>query len=66
MTEHKCSFCGEKETEANVLVGDENGNVYICEDCWEKVGMLLEHTEIEKKAEKKQGGGSPQRRSEEG
>ena len=54
MTEHKCSFCGEKETEVNVLVGDENGNVYICEDCWEKVGMLLEHTEIEKKAEKKQ------------
>ena len=54
MTEHKCSFCGEKETEANVLVGDENGNVFVCESCWEKIGMMLDHPEIEKRAEKEQ------------
>ena len=54
MTEHKCSFCGEKETEVNVLVGDENGNVFVCESCWEKIGMMLDHTEIEKRAEKEQ------------
>jgi ATP-dependent Clp protease ATP-binding subunit ClpX len=52
MTEHKCSFCGEKENEARVLVGDECGNVYICESCWEKVGMMLNHPEIKGKAEK--------------
>ena len=27
MMEHKCSFCGEKENEERVLVGDEMGNV---------------------------------------
>ena len=54
MTEHKCSFCGEKETEVNVLVGDENGNVFVCESCWEKIGMMLDHPEIEKRAEKEQ------------
>ena len=52
MTEHKCSFCGEKEEESRVLVGDENGSVYICESCWEKVGMLLNHPEIKSKAKK--------------
>ena len=52
MKEHKCSFCGEKEEESRVLVGDENGSVYICESCWEKVGMLLEHSEIVSKAAK--------------
>ena len=53
MTEHKCSFCGEKEEEAKVLVGDENGNVFICESCWQKVGVMLQHSEDEKKAEEK-------------
>ena len=41
MTEHKCSFCGVKEDEVKVLVGDESGGAYICEACWEKIGMLL-------------------------
>ena len=54
MTEHKCSFCGEKEDETNILVGDENGNVFVCESCWEKIGMMLDHPEIEKRAEKEQ------------
>ena len=52
MTEHKCSFCGVKEDEVNVLVGDESGGAYICEACWEKIGMLLEHSEIVSKAAK--------------
>ena len=52
MTEHKCSFCGVKEDEVKVLVGDESGGAYICEACWEKIGMLLEHSEIVSKAEK--------------
>ena len=52
MMEHKCSFCGVKEDEKNVLVGDESGNVYICESCWEKVGMMLNHPEIKSTAEK--------------
>ena len=51
MTEHKCSFCGVKEDEVKVLVGDESGGAYICEACWEKIGMLLEHSEIVSKAE---------------
>ena len=54
MTEHKCSFCGRVENEKNVLVGDENGNVFVCESCWEKIGMMLDHTEIEKRTEKEQ------------
>ena len=54
MTEHKCSFCGEKEDETNILVGDENGNVFVCESCWEKIGMMLDHSEIEKRVEKEQ------------
>ena len=50
MTEHKCSFCGVKENEDNVLVGDECGSVYICEACWEKAGMLLERPIVKRKA----------------
>ena len=53
MTEHKCSFCGEKENEERVLVGEENGDVYICESCWQKVGLILQHSEDEKKEEEK-------------
>ena len=54
MTEHRCSFCGVKEDGKNVLVGDEGGGVYICEACWEKVGLVLDHTEIETKEKKEQ------------
>ncbi len=54
MTEHRCSFCGVKEDGRNVLVGDEGGGVYICEACWEKVGLVLDHTEIETKEKKEQ------------
>ena len=35
-----------------MLVGDESGGAYICEACWEKIGMLLEHSEIVSKAAK--------------
>ena len=54
MTEHRCSFCGVKEDGKNVLVGDEGGGVYICEACWEKVGLVLDHTEIKTKEKKEQ------------
>ena len=54
MTEHKCSFCGRAENEKNVLVGNAEDNVFVCESCWERMGILLEHTEIERKEEKEQ------------
>ena len=53
MTEHKCSFCGAKEEKTNVLVGDECGHVFICESCWEKIGMLLERPIVKSKAANK-------------
>ena len=45
MTEHKCSFCGAKEDENNVLVGDSEKKVFICQSCWKTVGMMLDEPE---------------------
>ena len=42
MNGHNCSFCGASEDEQNVLVGDSDKEVYICEDCWKTVGRLLD------------------------
>ena len=41
MMEHKCSFCGAEDTKENVLIGDVDRDVYICQACWRKIGMLL-------------------------
>ena len=54
MSECRCSFCGREENEENVLVGNAADNVFVCEKCWERIGMMLEHSEIEKKAKKMQ------------
>ena len=48
MTEHKCSFCGAKEDENNVLVGDSEKKVFICQSCWKTVGMMLDEPEAER------------------
>ena len=48
MTEHKCSFCGAKEDENNVLVGDSEKKVFICQSCWKTVGMMLDEPEAKR------------------
>ncbi len=48
MTEHKCSFCGATEDESNVLVGDSEKKVFICQSCWKTVGMMLDEPEAER------------------
>ena len=48
MTEHKCSFCGAKENQNNVLVGDSEKKVFICQSCWKTVGIMLDEPEAER------------------
>lgn len=50
MSGHICSFCGAEEEENNVLVGDSDKELFICESCWKTVGMMLD-----KPAEKRAG-----------
>ena len=52
MNGHNCSFCGASEDEQNVLVGDSDKEVYICEACWKTVGRLLDMP-VQEQAHKK-------------
>jgi len=47
--DRKCCFCGieGKDNNENILIGDDNRNVYICKNCWLKIGALLQQTSSE-------------------
>ena len=48
--ERKCCFCGieGEDNNENILIGDDNRNVYICKNCWLKIGALLQQTSSER------------------